>query len=145
MARKDFTAIRNKFARDEGLPFGRLLRREYVLDVLESVGCKYRQRVFCPSTTLAFPQVKTDKAGLGFPIMRAVALISLSTGAVVDFACGPFEGKGTGEGALLRGTLDTLYHVDVLVADRYYPSYRTLSSLLPRGIDLVSIATQLAR
>lgn len=236
MARKDFRSVRDKFANDDGLPFGRILTREYVLDVLESEGHKYRQRVFCPLTTLwawlsqslsqdkslneavsrilvhrvvtglpacsassasysdargrfplsvlrrmakeigrkvhnsadaawhwrgrevfladgttlsmpdtkenqlEFPQVKTVAAGLGFPIMRSVALISLTTGAVMDFAYGPFEGKGTGEGALLRQTLDTMNRGDVLVADRYYPSYRTLSALLPRGIDLVSVS-----
>ena len=74
--------------------------------------------------------------------MRAVALISLPTGAVVDFACAPHEGKGTGEGTLLRGTLDTLNSDDILVADRYYPSYRTLGALLDRGIDIVSVSHQ---
>lgn len=236
MPRKDFRIVRDTFADDNGLPFGKLLTREYVLSMLESEGHEYRQRVFCPLVTLwawlsqclsqdksmreavsrilahrvstgleacsassasysdargrfplpvlsrmakeigrkvhnsadngwhwrgrevfladgttlsmpdtmanqlQFPQVKTVTAGLGFPIMRAVALISLTTGAVMDFAYGPFEGKGTGEGALLRQALDTMKSGDVLVADRYYPSYRTLSALLPRGIDLVSVS-----
>ena len=52
MARKDFTTVRDKFARDNGLPFGRLLSREYVLSVLEGEGHKYRSRVFCPLVTL---------------------------------------------------------------------------------------------
>ena len=52
MPRKDFRVVRNKFANDSALPFGRILTRDYVLDVLESEGHKYRQRVFCPLTTL---------------------------------------------------------------------------------------------
>lgn len=52
MPRKDFTVVRDKFARDNGLPFGRLLTREYVLDVLETEGHAYRSRVFCPLVTL---------------------------------------------------------------------------------------------
>lgn len=50
MARRDFTTVRDKFARDDGLPFGRLLSREYVLSML--AGHKYRSRVFCPLVTL---------------------------------------------------------------------------------------------
>ena len=51
-ARKDFRIVRDKFARDNGLPFGRLLSRDYVLSVLESEGHYYRSRVFCPLVTL---------------------------------------------------------------------------------------------
>ena len=52
MARRDFTVIRDKFANDTGLPFGRILTREYVLGILEAEGHEYRQRVFCPLVTL---------------------------------------------------------------------------------------------
>ena len=236
MARKDFRIVREKFASDNGLPFGRILTREYVLGVLESEGHEYRQRVFCPLVTLwawlsqslsqdkslneavsrilahrvatglpacsassasysdargrfplsvmermmrevgrnvhnsaddawhwrgrevfladgtglsmpdtvenqlAFPQIRSIKKGLGFPVMRAVALLSLATGAVVDFAFAAHEGKGTGEGRLLRGMLDTLNRGDVLVADRYHPSYITVGALLQRGVDMVSVS-----
>ena len=217
MPRRDFRAVRDKFANDSGLPFGRLLTREHVLRSLEAEGHEYRQRVFCPLVTLwawlsqclsqdkslneavsrilanrvatglpacsassasysnararfplpvmvrlakeigrsvhdsadgswhwrgrevflvdgtglsmpdtpenqlAFPQAKSQKKGVGFPIMRAVAMISLATGAVVDFDFAAHEGKGTGEGSLLRGMLDTMNRGDILVADRFYP------------------------
>src|SRR5580658_8807076 len=52
MPRRDFRVVRDKFASDSGLPFGRLLNREYVLSVLESEGHAYRSRVFCPLVTL---------------------------------------------------------------------------------------------
>jgi hypothetical protein len=52
MPRRDFRIVRDKFANDGGLPFGRLLSREYVLSVLESEGHAYRSRVFCPLVTL---------------------------------------------------------------------------------------------
>src|SRR5260221_11716560 len=52
MARKDFSLVRDKFAKDSGLTFGRILTREYVLSVLEDEGHDYRQRVFCPLVTL---------------------------------------------------------------------------------------------
>jgi hypothetical protein len=236
MPRKDFRLVRDKFARDEGLPFGRLLSRDYVLSVLESEGHTYRNRTFCPLVTLwgwlsqclsqdkslneavsrilanrvmsglppcaatssaysearirfpgmamirmareigrkvhasaddswnwrgrqvyladgtgfsmpdtpanqvYFPQPNTQKPGLGFPLMRAVALISLSTGAVVDMGCAKHEGKGTGEGALLRSMTGNMKRGDVLVADRYYPSYFTIADLQCCGVDIVSIS-----
>ena len=85
-------------------------------------------------------QIKTVKAGLGFPIMRAVDLISLATGAVVDFDFAAFEGKGTGEGTILRGMLDSVKRDSILVADRYYPSYIMVGDLLERGVDMISVS-----
>ncbi len=238
MARKDFRIVRDKFANDTGLPFGRILTREYVLGILESEGHEYRQGVFCPLVTLwawlsqslsqdkslneavsrilanrvatglpacsassasysnargrfplsamtrmakdvgrmvhdsaddawhwygrevflvdgtglsmpdtpenrlMYPQPKAQKPGVGFPVMRCVAMISLATGAVVDFAFAAHEGKGTGEGSLLRKMMGTMSRGDVLVADRFYPTYATVASLGARGIDMVSVSHQ---
>jgi len=236
MARKDFWLVREKFARDEGLPFGRLLTRNYVLSVLADEGHKYRNRTFCPLVTLwgwlsqclsqdkslneavsrilanrvatglppcsassagytkartrfpasamirmakeigrnvhdsarqpwnwrgrevfladgtgftmpdtienqlAYPQMSQSKPGLGFPIMRAVAIISLATGAVVDLAFAKYRGKGTGELSLLRSMMSSLSRGSVLVADRYYPTYFTVAELQRSGVDIVSIS-----
>jgi len=236
VARKCFQAVRDTFANDDGLPFGRILTRDYVLGVLADEGHVYRQRVFCPLVTLwawlsqslsqdkslneavtrilanrvatglpacsassasysnarsrfplpvmkrlameigrsvhdsaddawhwrgrdvyladgtglsmpdteenqlAFPQAKTQKPGIGFPIMRAVAMISLPTGAVVDFAYAPHAGKGTGEGKLLRGMIGNMKRGDIIVADRLYPSYVTVATLQQHGVDMVSIS-----
>jgi Transposase DDE domain len=52
MARRDFQAVRDKFASDDGLPFGKLLNRDYVLGVLAGEGHTYRNRIFCPLVTL---------------------------------------------------------------------------------------------
>ena len=236
MARKDFRVVRDKFARDNGLPFGRLLSREYVLSALESSGHQYRSRVFCPLVTLwgwlsqslsqdkslnevvsrivahrvatglpmcsassaayskartrfpllamelmakeigrkvhssadgswnwrgrevfladgtgftmadtpenqlAYPQSPKSPRGLGFPITRAVALISLATGAVINMAFGRYKGKGQGELGLLGRMLDSLSSGNVLVADRYYPTFATVAELQRRGVDLVSFS-----
>jgi hypothetical protein len=48
-----------------------------------------------------FPQPKSQKRGCGFPIIRLVAIVSLSCGAVLAWALSPYEGKNTGETALL--------------------------------------------
>ena len=235
-ARKDFRIVRDKFANDSGLPFGRLLSREYVLNVLESEGHYFRSRVFCPlvvlwgwlsqclsqdkslretvsrilahrvstglptisassasyseartrfpesamqrmakeigrkvhdsaddswswrgrevflvdgtgltmadtpENQLKYPQVSSRPAGLGFPIMRAVAIISLPTGAVVDFGIAKHEGKGTGEGTLLRSMIGNVRPESVLVADRLFPGYATVAALQNRGVELVSMS-----
>jgi len=41
--------------------------------------------------------------------------MSLATACVCDLAIGPYEGKETGENALLRGLLETFGQNDVLV------------------------------
>ena len=43
---------------------------------------------------VAFPQPNTQKAGLGFPLARLVAIISLATGAVRELALGPYQTAG---------------------------------------------------
>jgi len=55
-----------------------------------------------------YPQVKGQKAGIGFPIARMVGIISLNCGAVLDIALGAYEGKGTGEHTLLRRMMKSL-------------------------------------
>jgi hypothetical protein len=49
-----------------------------------------------------FPQHGVQKQGLGFPIARLVVVISLATALVSGMALGPYQGKETGETALLR-------------------------------------------
>jgi phosphatidylethanolamine-binding protein (PEBP) family uncharacterized protein len=82
-----------------------------------------------------WPQPKTQKPGLGFPLVRLVAVISLNCSAVLDVAMGPYAGKESGETALLRTILDSLEKDDVLLADRYYASYWMIALLLQRGVD----------
>jgi len=84
----------------------------------------------------AYPQQSSQKAGVGFPIARACAILSLATACILDLAFGQYKGKGTGETALLREMLDSLEKGDVLVADRYYCSFLMIALLLGRGVDV---------
>ena len=59
-----------------------------------------------PENQKVWPQPRTQKPGLGFPILRMVVLFSLATAAVCGVAIGPYQGKQTGEPALLRALLD---------------------------------------
>lgn len=85
----------------------------------------------------SFPQSQEQKSGLGFPVARLVAIISLSCGAVLEWTSGPCEGKGSGETTMLRGMADKLCRGDVVIADRYYAGYFMLAMLLRQGVDIV--------
>lgn len=85
----------------------------------------------------AYPQQRTQKPGLGFPIARMVAVICLSSGVVLDAAMSAIRGKGAGEHALFRQLLNCFESGDIVLADRYYCSYFLISKLLTRGIDVV--------
>ncbi|MBB3059787.1 IS4 family transposase [Microbulbifer rhizosphaerae] len=84
-----------------------------------------------------FPQQATQEPGLGFPIARLVGIIAYGSGALLNVAYAPFQGKGTGEHSLLREILDTFTEGDIVVADRYYASYFLIAELQSRGVDVV--------
>jgi len=90
-----------------------------------------------PENQEIFPQASSQKEGLGFPIARLVALISLSCGSVLDYALGPYQGKETGEHALLRMIIDSLHTGDILLGDRYYCSYFLIAMLQQKGVDVI--------
>ena len=84
-----------------------------------------------------YPQPDSQKQGLGFPIARCVAVISLAVGAVLDIAIGPYQGKETGEHALLREILDCYSANDIFLGDRYYCSYFLIAMLKEKKVDAV--------
>jgi DDE family transposase len=88
-----------------------------------------------PANQRAYPQLLSQKPGLGFPMARFVAIISLATGAVLDLAIGPCKGKQTGETSLLRTLLERLRPGSILLGDRYFASYFGIAALVQRGID----------
>jgi hypothetical protein len=83
----------------------------------------------------AYPQPASQKAGLGFPLCRIVALLCLGSGALLNAATGPCVGKGSDEQSLLRSVLDTLQPGDILLGDAFYATYFLLCELVRRGVD----------
>jgi IS4 transposase len=83
----------------------------------------------------AFPQQRAQKPGLGFPLARLVAVISLATGAIRELAMGPYQGKETGETALFRSLWDRFRAGEIIVGDRYFASFFGMAPLWKRGID----------
>lgn len=82
-----------------------------------------------------YPQPASQQEGLGFPVLRLVVLLCLATGALIDAAMGPCEGKGSDEQSLFRELLDALESGDVVVADAFYPTYFLLCELVRGGVD----------
>jgi hypothetical protein len=85
-----------------------------------------------------FPQPAVQKPGLGFPLARAVVLLSLATGACHDLALAPYAGKGTGEITLVRELYDALTPGDVVLADALFDNYFIACELRQRGLELVA-------
>ena len=86
-----------------------------------------------PKNQAKYPQQKAQKPGVGLPIARAVAIVSLATACTMDLAMGPYKGKETGESALLRSLLPSLAANDIAVMDRYYCSFMMIALLLSQG------------
>ena len=90
-----------------------------------------------PENQAAYPQPDSQKQGLGFPIARRVGVLSLATGALLDYAIAPYQGKETGEHALLRMILDGFSSGDIMLGDRYYCTYFLIAKLQSMGVDAV--------
>ena len=90
-----------------------------------------------PANQAQYPQPRSQQNGLGFPIARLVGVLSLSSGAVVDYALGPYRGKRTGELSLFARQLDSLTVGDLLLGDSYYCTYGLIALLEQREIPVV--------
>lgn len=90
-----------------------------------------------PANQETYPQQRSQKPGLGFPISRIVGITCLSSGMVINAAMGPYKGKGGSEHALFRTLLPDLEQGDILLGDALYGSYYVLAECLERGIDVV--------
>lgn len=88
-----------------------------------------------PANQAAYPQPRSQRPGLGFPLCRLLGLVCLGSGAVLNAAMGPYRGKGGDEQCLLRSVLDTLESGDLLLGDAYFATYFLLCTLRERGID----------
>lgn len=82
-----------------------------------------------------YPQSRTQKPGLGFPMLRMVVFFSLAVGTVLECAIGPCRGKKTGEQSLFRQLWDALQPDDIVLGDCLYDAFRDSAPLKARGID----------
>jgi hypothetical protein len=90
-----------------------------------------------PANQEAYPQVYNQQPGVGFPIARVGALISLACGAILNLGVCRYAGKGQGEVSLLRRLWDILHPGDVLLTDALMANWATIVMLKERGMELV--------
>ncbi len=90
-----------------------------------------------PENQHAFPQSQSQGVGLGFPLIRIVAIIALATGVVRDLALGPYRGKETGETALFRTLWSGLKAGEIVLGDRYFCSFFEIAGLKQRNVDVL--------
>ena len=90
-----------------------------------------------PENQAVYPQPSTQASGVGFPLARLVMVICLATGAALDAAIGPHQGKGSGELGLVRQVLGSLHPGDVMLADALYCNYFLIASLMATGVDVL--------
>jgi len=81
-----------------------------------------------------WPQPSSQKASLGFPMMKLVGLFSLSSGALLESARGDLH---VHESLLFRELWKKLQRGDIILADRGFCSYGAMASLRERGVDSV--------
>jgi hypothetical protein len=93
-----------------------------------------------PENQATDPRPPTQQPGVGFPPARVVVLLSPATGAGHDLAIAPYEGKGTGETALLRAMYGSLRPGDVLLADALFDNDFLVCESRRCGIDVVARA-----
>ena len=72
-----------------------------------------------PENQAAYPQSRTQAAGVGFPLARIGVLFSLSVGTVLNLGIRRWAGKLQSELAMLRDMIAELDRGDVLLTDRY--------------------------
>ena len=82
-----------------------------------------------------YPQPASQQPGLGFPLCRLVSITCLASGALLNAALGPCQGKGSDEQSLLRSILGTLDTGNLLLGDAFYATYFLLCALQDRGVE----------
>lgn len=84
-----------------------------------------------------YPQSNTRGIGLGFSLVRLVALIAPTTEVVRDRALGPYRGKETGETALFRTLRRGLESGEIVLGDRYFGSFFGITGLSERDVGVL--------
>jgi hypothetical protein len=129
-----FRKVAAAFLASAALPFAGVLSAEKIERVFAKHNGLFGQHAIYSTPMVVWSFLgQSQKPGVGLPIARAVAILSLATAAVMDVAVGPYAGKQTGESALLRQLFGRLGAADIAVMDRYYCSFMMIALLLAQG------------
>ncbi len=89
-----------------------------------------------------YPQLSNQKRGCGFPMLKMVAIFSLSSGALVDWAYG---NKHRHELSLFRRIWRRVKTNAIMVMDRGFSDFVTMAGFFIRGVDSVARYQQARR
>jgi hypothetical protein len=85
-----------------------------------------------------YPLQQNLTPGLHYSLVRILVVFSLAVGTVLEAAINPYQGKGTGETAMLRRLASLFKPGDVLLADRYFSGYWDLMFWTARNVHVVT-------
>jgi hypothetical protein len=88
-----------------------------------------------PENQAAFPRRRNQANGVGFPIARIVAVLSMAVGAALNLAIAPMRGKKTGETTLFRTIYQAFAPGDIALGDCLFASYRGIAELRKLNVD----------
>lgn len=84
-----------------------------------------------------YPKHSNKRLEVGYPQIRLLAVFSLITGCVVDYALDATKGKGTGEVTLLRGILDCINEGDIAIGDALFCNFFLIHDLMEKKVDVI--------
>lgn len=121
------------------------LKEHTIYELVKSVGCSSLKKVLSSwkvagrevkvfdGTTLTlqdtkanteqYPKHSNKNGAVGYPQMRLLAVFSLITGSIVDYALDATKGKGTGEVTLLRSILGCINEGDIAIGDALFCNF----------------------
>jgi len=88
-----------------------------------------------PENQKRYPQPASQRPGCGFPVLKFLALMSLTSGAIIKVIWGSLLHHDL---RLLRALWDQLKKGDILLGDRAFGEYTTLAGLPQQGVDVVA-------
>lgn len=82
-----------------------------------------------------YPQLPHQKPGCGFPLLKLLALFSLSSGAILTLVMDSFHHHDL---RLFRRLWAELKAGDIILGDRLFGDYATLADLPRQGVDVIA-------
>jgi hypothetical protein len=91
-----------------------------------------------PANRAEYPLQQNLQVGCHYPVVRILAIFSLAVGTVLETAIRPYQGKGTGETAMLRDSAPVFKEYDVVLGDRYFAGFWDIAWWKKKKVDLVT-------
>lgn len=85
----------------------------------------------------AFPQIRRQQPGLGFPILRLVGIFDLVSGSILNMGLAKYQGKGNGELSIFKKLLRRCSRNDLFVMDCLYGNHVMMDLMLRLKYDFV--------